>query len=399
MQKLSLKDCSVKGKKALIRVDFNVPLDQEGHIIDDTRIVSSLPSIRYVLENGGSVILMSHLGRPKNEKSPELSLKTVAKRLGELLGIDVVFASDCIGDDVVKLAGRLRPGQVLLLENLRFHNAEEHPEEDPSFARQLAALGDFYVNDAFGAAHRAHSSITDIAKFFPDRSAAGFLMEKEIEFLGSALTNPNRPFHAIIGGSKISSKIGVLKSLVGKVDALLLGGGMAYTFLKARQLGIGNSIHEDEHIKDALDIMEKAKTAGIQLLLPVDHVVESKGGVVSVIEAEAGIPDGYKGVDIGPKTISNFFQCLLKAKTILWNGPLGICEDSRFAKGTIAIAVALPTLNAITIVGGGDSIAAVRAAGVADEVDHLSTGGGASLEYIEYGALPGIEVLTNKKNI
>lgn len=394
-QKLSLKNCSIKDKKALIRVDFNVPLDKEGHITDDTRIQSSLPTIRYVIENGGAAILMSHLGRPKNGKIPALSLKPCATRLSELLNKEVLFSPDCIGSDAEDMAKNLKPGDVLLLENLRFHAAEEAPEESSAFAKQLAGLGDFFVNDAFGTAHRAHSSTAVITQFFPGKAAAGFLMEKEIEYLGSILKNPERPFHAIIGGSKISSKIGVLKALLKKVDALLIGGGMAYTFFKAQGLEIGNSICEDEHLQSAREVLQACHAAGVALILPVDNVIVS-GEIVKIIETKNGVPAEFKGVDIGPRTITEFLNTLRNAKTILWNGPVGIFEDPRFANGTLSIAKALPSMNALTIVGGGDSVSAIQQSGVADKISHLSTGGGATLEFIEFGTLPGIEALSNK---
>lgn len=394
MQKLSLKDCSVKGKKVLIRSDFNVPLDKSGRITDDTRIVSSLPTIQYVLDQGGSVVLMSHLGRPKHAPSPECSLRPVAARLGELLRRDVLFADDCIGDHVEELVRGLKAGEVLLLENLRFHEAEEAPEKDPFFAKKLAAFGDIYVNDAFGTAHRAHASTATIAQYFPGKAAAGFLMEKEIAFLGSALGSPRRPFLAIIGGAKVSSKIGVLKALIKKVDILLIGGGMSYTFFKAQGIDIGDSIHEDAFLEEALEVIACAKSAGVTLQFPVDHVVESADGSITLADTAEGLSSGSKGVDIGPKTVSNFINHLHKAKTVFWNGPLGIFEDHRFDKGTLAVARALPSLDAVTVVGGGDSVAALQLAGVADAVSHVSTGGGASLEYVEQGTLPGIEALT-----
>ena len=402
VDKLSLRDLDLRGKKVLMRVDFNVPLDKNGNITDDTRIVSSIPSIKYVLDHGGSVILMSHLGRPKEKRSPEFSLAPCAKRLSKYLGIDVLMAKDCIGPEVKQQAQALQPGQVMLLENLRFHGAEEHPEEDPSFAKQLAELGDVYVNDAFGTAHRAHSSTATVAQYFPDEAAAGFLMEKEIKFLGSALLNPVRPFHAIIGGAKISSKIGVLQSLIKKVDALYIGGGMAYTFMKAQGIPIGNSIHEDEFLQAARDIVEACKKTNVKLLLPQDIVVADKienDAKSQIVSEDKGIPNGFEGVDIGPKTIATFTAELAKAKTIFWNGPLGVFELTNFAKGTNAIAQVLATLSATTIIGGGDSIAAINKLGLADKMTHMSTGGGASLEYLEFGTLPGIEALTNKNSI
>lgn len=397
-QKLSLKDCSVANKKVLIRVDFNVPLDKAGQIADDTRIAAALPSINYVLDNGGAAILMSHLGRPKNGVNKGLSLEPCAKRLSELLKKEVLFAPDCIGEQVQGMVRDLKPGQLLLLENLRFHKGEESPDEDPAFVKQLAALGDLYVNDAFGTAHRHHASTAAIAQYFPGNAAAGFLLGKEVEFLSAFLTAPARPFHAIIGGAKISSKIGVLKALLKKVDALLIGGAMAYTFFKAQGIAIGDSLCEEEHLSDALDIMQAAQANGVNLLLPIDNIIVSADSSIDLVNTISGIPDGYKGVDIGPKTVSEFLSCLGMAKTIFWNGPLGVFEDARFSRGTEIIAKALPTFSAKTIVGGGDSAAAVRAAGVAEKIAHLSTGGGASLEYIELGALPGIDALSNKND-
>lgn len=398
-EKLSLKDLDVKGKKVLMRVDFNVPLDK-GSITDDTRIKASLPSINYVLDHGGSVILMSHLGRPKGKKNPEFSLAPCAKRLSELLHRNVIMAPDCIGPETEKLAQNLKSGEVLLLENLRFHEAEEHPEKDSSFAKKLAKLGDLYVNDAFGTAHRAHSSTVEITKYFPGKSAMGFLLEKEIRYLGQALLNPKRPFYAIIGGAKISTKIGVLKSLTQIVDALFIGGGMAYTFLKAQNIPIGDSIHEDEFLPQALEILKICHEKGIKFFLPEDYVVAnqySSDAKTQIVPKEQGIPPGYQGMDIGPKTIALFTKEIPNAKTILWNGPLGVFEFDQFAKGTESIAKALASSSATTIVGGGDSIAALNKLGLADKMSHLSTGGGASLEFIEFGTLPGIEALSSAK--
>jgi phosphoglycerate kinase len=397
VQKISLQNLPVKGKKVLMRVDFNVPLNEKGHITDDTRIEATLPSILYVLERGGSLILMSHLGRPKDKRVPELSLKPCAKRLSELLGREVLMAPDCVGPEVEKMAKGLKAGQILLLENLRFHRGEEHPEEDSQFVKQLASLGDVYVNDAFGTAHRAHASTAVIAQFFSGKAAAGLLLEKEIRFLGEALANPKRPFYAIIGGSKISTKCGVIEVLLQKADAVLIGGGMAYTFLKAQGIEIGDSIHEDDFLDKARDILKMSMKKGSRLLLPSDIVIADKikeGAAKHIIESHKGIPKGFQGVDIGPQTIQNYANELRKAATILWNGPLGVFEVPEFARGTNAIAHILTQLKATTIVGGGDSIAAIQAAGVADKISHLSTGGGASLEYIEYGTLPGIEALS-----
>lgn len=397
-QKLSLKDLDVKNKKVLMRVDFNVPL-KNGQITDDTRIKAALPSIKYVIEHGGTLILMSHLGRPKDKPVPEFSLAPCAKRLEELLKRPVHFAPDCIGEKVADMASHLKPGEVLLLENLRFHKGEEHPEEEKDFVSQLAKLGDIYVNDAFGTAHRAHSSTALIAKFFPGKAAAGFLMENEIQFLGNSVLEPQRPFIAIIGGAKISSKIGVLRSLLKKVDVLMVGGGMAYTFFKAKGISIGSSIHEDDYLEETKKIEEECKNRGVKLLLPVDNVITNnleKAENIQIIESKKGIPEGFQGADIGPKTIELFSEELQKAKTVLWNGPMGVFEIPPFNKGTDEIAKVLATIQAVTIVGGGDSVAAIHAAGVSDKISHISTGGGASLEYIEQGKLPGIEALSNK---
>jgi phosphoglycerate kinase len=399
LSKLSLKDVDVRDQKVLMRVDFNVPLDKEGHITDDTRIIASLPSIVYVLKQGGSVILMSHLGRPKGKPVREFSLAPCAKRLSELLKRDVIMAPDCVGPETTRLAKNLKPGEILLLENLRFHGSEEHPKEDPTFAQQLAQLGNVYINDAFGTAHREHSSTTTIAQYFPHKAAAGFLMAKEIEFLGKTLINPIRPFFAIIGGAKISSKIGVLKSLIKKADAIFIGGGMSYTFFKAQGINIGKSIHEDDHIETAKEILVYCQQNNIKFFLPQDVVTAEhfdNQANSKTISIEQGIPENFEGMDIGPKTIEQYSKELMRAKTVFWNGPLGVCEFPNFAKGTNAIAKLLAELPATTIVGGGDSIAAINQLGLAEKMTHLSTGGGASLEYIEFDTLPGIEALSSK---
>jgi phosphoglycerate kinase len=393
MSKLSIVELPIKGKKVLMRVDFNVPLDKNQAITDDSRIQASLHSIKYVLEQGGALILMSHLGRPKEKRVPEMSLAPCAKRLSELLKKPVLMAPDCIGPDVEKMARDLKKGEILLLENLRFHRGEEHPEEDPEFVKQLAKLGDLYVNDAFGTAHRAHASTATITSYFPNKAAAGFLMEKEIKFL-SSLLNPKRPFCAIIGGAKISTKMGVLDSLMKKADALLIGGGMAYTFFKAQGIPIGDSIHEDDYLDKAKMILEN----GSGIFLPQDTVVADRlqeGAHKKIVKSREGVPSGFQGVDIGPETVKQFISEMKKAATVLWNGPLGVYEIKEFAIGTQAVAEAIAKLNATTIVGGGDSIAALQQAGVADQVTHVSTGGGASLEYIELGTLPGIEALSD----
>lgn len=396
LQKLSLKDLDLKGKRVLMRVDFNVPLDAKGEVVDDTRIRATLPSIKYVLNAGASLILMSHLGRPKGKLTPEFSLAPCAKRLAVLLGKPVQFANDCIGPEVAERARHLKPGEILLLENLRFHRGEEHPEEDPEFVNQLASLGDLYVNDAFGTAHREHASTASLARLFSGRSAAGFLMAKEIEILGDILTEPKRPFYAIIGGAKVGTKLGILKALLNKVDALMIGGGMAYTFLKARGYSIGNSLVDNEALGSAKELMDACVNRGVQLLLPVDHVVAKNQDPATAQVVDKGIPEGFQGVDIGPKTIAEFAELLENGATVFWNGPLGICEQEQFAVGTRAIAKICARLPAVTIVGGGDSVAALQAAGLVDQITHVSTGGGAALEFIEYGHLPGIDALSNK---
>ena len=396
MNILSLRDLSLKNKKVLMRVDFNVPMDDKNQIADPTRIVSTLSSIKYILSQGASLVLMSHLGRPKDKRVPELTLKPCAEKLAQLLGQDVLLAPDCIGPETKKMVDELHPGQVLLLENLRFHPAEEHPEEDEDFVKQLSSFGDIFVNDAFGTAHRAHASTAAIAKYFKGRSAAGFLMEKEIKFLGDALQNPKRPFYAILGGSKISSKCGVIEALMNKADAIFIGGGMTYTFLKAQGIEVGNSIHEDDFLDKARELLSLSGKGRGRIVLPTDIVVADRvaiGAQMHTVKCVEGIPNGYEGVDIGPDTVEAYAVELRKAATLFWNGPVGVFEIPAFAKGTNAIAHIIAQLSAVTIVGGGDSIAAINAAGVSDNITHLSTGGGASLEYIEFGTLPGIDAL------
>lgn len=386
----------IKGKRVFCRVDFNVPLDEQQNITDDTRIKASLPTIRFLVEKGAKVILASHLGRPKGKVIPEMSLRPVAKRLEELLGQKVKFAPDCVGEEVEKMVAELQPGEVLLLENLRFHIEEE--KNDKEFAKKLANLCDIYVNDAFGTAHRAHASTEGITHFV-EKSAAGFLMKKELEYLGKALSNPERPFVALIGGAKVSTKIGVLENLLTKVDVLLIGGGMTYTFLKAKGLEIGDSLLEPESVELARKIMEKAESLPqVKLMLPVDCLIANKfdeTAETKVVPVDS-IPKGWQGVDIGDKTFEIFADELKKAKTIVWNGPVGVFEIDKFAQGTRKIAELLASLDATTIIGGGDTIAAVAKFGVADKMSHVSTGGGASLEFLEGRELPGIAALSEE---
>ena len=382
-----------------MRVDFNVSLDSNGQITDDTRIRSTIHSIKYILNQNASLILMSHLGRPGGKKDPKYSLAPVAKRLSELLGKEICLAPDCVGEQVQKMAKALGAGNILLLENLRFHDAEEHPENDPSFAKNLAALGEIFVNDAFGTAHRKHSSTYTISGFFPQKTVAGFLMDKEIAFLGSVVQNPKRPFFAIIGGAKVSTKAGVLTHLVEKIDGLFIGGGMAFTFFKAQGVPIGKSLIEESEIETAKKIMEKCQERAIKLWLPTDIVIAENfqnDANTATINIKEGIKSEWIGVDIGKKTIQEWATSFSNAAMIFWNGPLGVFEMPNFAKGTNEIAMALAASRATTIVGGGDSIAAIQQLGIADRFTHLSTGGGASLEYIEYGHLPGIDVLSDR---
>ena len=398
MNKLTINDLQVKGKRILLRVDFNVPLDESGHISDDTRIVESLPTIKKILSDGGRAILMSHLGRPKGKRKPEFSLEPVARHLSILLNQKVEFAPDCVGPEATRMANQLRDGECLLFENLRFHPEEE--QNDPGFARQLASLGDVYINDAFGTAHRAHASTEGMTKFIK-QCAAGYLMMKELEYLGKATENPPRPYVAILGGAKISGKIEVIENLLGKVDVLLLGGGMAYTFFKAQGMEIGDSLLEADKVELAKSLLENVSRRNIRLVLPVDCViaqaVESSAGTEVVPIRE--IKTGWRGLDIGPKTVELFASEIKKAKTVVWNGPMGVFEVDKFALGTNAIARALAdaTRNgAVTIVGGGDSAAAITKIGLEKAVSHVSTGGGASLEFLEGNILPGVAALSDK---
>lgn len=397
MNKKTLKDLEVKNKKVLVRCDFNVPLDEDKNITDDIRITSSLPTINYLLDNGAAVILMSHLGRPKGEANPKYSLLPVAKRLSELLNKSVIF-EDCntvVDYKVKESASKLKSGDVMLLQNTRFRKEEEKNGED--FAKDLAALGDLYVNDAFGTAHRAHASNAGVCKYLP--SAVGVLIEKEIEVMGTALKNPKRPLTAILGGAKVSDKIAVIENLLNIADNILIGGGMAYTFLKSMGYSIGTSLLEDERVELARELIEKAKNKNVNLLLPVDTVVakEFKNDTEFLTVDSNKIPEDYMGLDIGEKTVEEFSKVIRESKTIIWNGPLGVFEMDNFAKGTNSIAKCIAeNKDAISIIGGGDSAAAVEKAGLADKITHISTGGGASLEFLEGKVLPGIDAVDNK---
>jgi phosphoglycerate kinase len=401
MNKVTVSDINFRGRRVLVRVDFNVPLDERQNITDDRRIRESLPTLRKVLGDGGSVIACSHLGRPKKGPDPKYSLRPVARRLQELIGKPVTFAEDCIGPEASNLVGRMKSGDVILLENLRFHAEEE--KNDPEFARKLASLADIYVNDAFGSAHRAHASTEGVTRYF-DQSVAGFLMERELRFLGAALANPKRPFAAILGGAKISGKIDVIQNLMSKVDVLIIGGGMVFTFAKAKGYAIGASLLEEDRVEMAREIMAKADAAKIKLMLPTDAIIASdispdaKTRVVPIDQ----IPEGMKGLDIGPDSIKKFSEALAGSRTVVWNGPMGVFECPPFAQGTVAIAKLLAKLTdegAITVVGGGDSAAAVAQAGVEDQLSHISTGGGASLEFLEGKVLPGVAALTDQSKV
>ncbi|MDD3831093.1 MAG: phosphoglycerate kinase [Clostridia bacterium] len=395
MAKKSIMDVIVKDKRCLVRVDFNVPMDEQGNITSDNRIVATLPTINYLIEQGAKVILMSHLGRPKGRVNLEFTLKPVADRLSQLINRPVIFATDSIGPSAKATTSNMQSGQVVLLENLRFYPEEE--ANDEQFCRQLASMCDIYVNDAFGTAHRAHASTAGISKFCTT-SVCGLLIEKELSIMGKALENPDRPLVAILGGSKVSDKIGVINNLIGKVDTLLIGGAMAYTFYKAMGYTVGNSLCEDDKVQLATELMAKAKQHRVELVLPVDNVcADNIDNPTSIIECSRNsIPDSYMGLDIGSKTIQVFSQYISKAKTIIWNGPLGVFEKEQFAKGTYCVAKAVVESGAVSIIGGGDSASAINKMGFADKVTHISTGGGASLEYLEGLVLPGIDCLDDK---
>lgn len=386
----TIRECDFSNKKALVRVDFNVPL-KDGVVTDDTRIQAALPTINYLLEKGASVVVMSHFGRPKGKKNPEFSMAPIAKRFSELLGKPVVLAKDVIGSEVAAQVAALKKGDVLLLENVRFYAEEE--ANDPEFAKNLAAFGDVYVNDAFGTAHRAHASTEGVAHYLP--SYAGFLIEKEVNFMAPLLENPDKPFVAIIGGSKVSSKISVLESLVRTCNTIVIGGGMAYTFLAVQGHSIGKSLVEEDYKETAASFLAKAKEKGVQVILPVDHLCgeEFKEDTAVIKVDSADIPQNLIGMDIGPKTVELIVAAVTKAKSVVWNGPMGVFEFNSFANGTLTVAKALAQSSATTVVGGGDSVAAINKFDLADKISHVSTGGGASLEFLEGQVLPGIKAL------
>ncbi|MEZ7872516.1 MAG: phosphoglycerate kinase [Eubacteriales bacterium] len=393
MSKKTIRDIDLKGKRVIVRVDFNVPQDKEGKITDDNRIVGALPTIKYLVDQNAKVVLMSHLGRPKGEFNMKYSLAPAALRLSELLGRPVKMAKDVIGEDADRIVASLKEGEVCLLENLRFHKEEE--KNDPDFARKLSGYGDIYVNDAFGTAHRAHASTEGVAHYLP--AVSGFLIEKELKFLGGAVEHPDRPFVAILGGAKVSDKIGVINNLLEKVDVLIVGGGMAYTFIKAQGGEIGKSLLEADRLEYALEMIEKAKAKGVKLLLPEDSVAAdaySNDANIQVVDSYK-IPEGYLGLDIGPKAQKAFAEAIRGAKTVVWNGPMGVSEMSNFAAGTVAVAKAMAESEAVTIIGGGDSAAAVVQLGFGDKMSHISTGGGASLEFLEGLELPGVAALND----
>lgn len=397
MKKVTVRDINFRGRKVLLRVDFNVPLNDKQEITDDTRIREALPTVRKIIQDGGIVIACSHLGRPKGKHVPEMSLRPVAAHLGKLLGREVKFAEDCIGPEAANVVRKLTPGGCVLLENLRFHKEEE--ANDSEFARKLASLADIYVNDAFGSAHRAHASTEGVVQFF-NQAVAGFLMEKELDYLGKAVGNPERPFAAILGGAKISGKIDVVQNLMSKVDVLIIGGGMVFTFAKAMGYQIGDSLLEEDRVEMAREIIDTAREKKIKLYFPTDAVVASDiaEDVTTQVVPIDKIPAGMKGLDIGPDSIRLFTRTLADCRTVVWNGPMGVFEVNQFAEGTLAIARVLAELTskgAVTIVGGGDSAAAVAQAGLSEKLSHISTGGGASLEFLEGKRLPGVAALTD----
>ena len=394
MNKKTIEDVDVNGKRVLVRVDFNVPMDEDKNITDENRILGALPTIQYLLKHGAKVVLCSHMGRPKGEFNMKYSLAPVAKRLGELLGMEVKMAKDVIGPDAEATVASLKEGEVCLLENLRFHKEEE--KNDPEFAKKLASFGEIYVNDAFGTAHRAHASTAGVTQYLP--SVCGFLIEKELRIMGGALENPDRPFLAILGGAKVSDKIGVINNLLEKVDVLIIGGGMAYTFQKAMGGHIGNSLCEDDKLDLAKELLARAAYKGKRIVLPVDNEAGDafKNDCLHITVHSQEIPDGFEGMDIGPVTREMFVNEVKRARTIIWNGPMGVSEFPTFAAGTRAVAEAVAANPGITIIGGGDSAAAIQKLGFADKVTHVSTGGGASLEFLEGIELPGIAALDNK---
>ncbi len=393
LNKKSVEDLEVAGKRVLVRCDFNVKMEN-GVITSDKRIVASLPTIKYLIDNGAKVILCSHLGRPKGEVVPEFSLAPVAVRLGELLGKEVKMAKDVVGESAQALAAELKDGEVLLLENVRYEKGET--KNDPELSKKFAALADLYVNDAFGSAHRAHSSTTGVADYLP--AACGYLIQKEIEFIGGALANPKRPLVAILGGAKVSDKIGVITNLLDKCDTIIIGGGMAYTFMKALGYEIGTSLLEADRVEDAKNMMETAKAKGVKFLIPIDNKIgkEYAPDTEAMVINSDSIPEGWMGLDIGPKTQELFAEAVKGSGTVIWNGPMGVSEWENFAAGTIAVATAVAESGAISIIGGGDSAAAVQKLGFADKMSHISTGGGASLEFLEGKELPGIYALNDK---
>ena len=393
MNKKSVKDVDLKGKRVLTRVDFNVPLDNELNITNDNRIKAALETIKYIIDQGGKLVLMSHLGRPKGQAKQEFSLKPVAERLSELLAKPVKFLNDCIGDEVKREVESMSEGDIILLENLRFHKEEE--KNDPDFAKQLAELGEVFVNDAFGTCHRAHASTEGLTHYL--ESVSGFLVQKEIDYFQKVITDPQRPFIFILGGAKVADKIPVIENMMEKADSILIAGAMAYTFMKVKGIDVGSSRLEEDMYETVEKILKKAQERGVDIILPMDHVVTDniEGGIIKTTESES-IEKGWMGVDIGPKTIGLFFEKIKEAKTIVWNGPAGIFEKDEFATGSKALALAIAEVDATSVIGGGDTAAAVEKFSVADKMSHISTGGGAALEYLEGKVLPGIAALSDK---